>query len=107
MASMEDRISFNPGDALLGPDSFPKQISDVGPFVSTLAKNAIVIAGIIFVILIIAGGVKVITSAGNNDPQNVAKGKQAATAGVIGFMVVFISYWIIQAIEVLTGIDIF
>lgn len=74
-----------------------------GNLVSTLLSNAVVFAAIILFGLILFGGVMMIHGAGNSDPGSVGKGKQAITAAILGFLIIFTSYWIIQVIEYLTG----
>jgi len=79
----------------------------LGGLVSIILSNALVIAGIILVFLLVFGGVSVIASAGRDNPEGAAKGKQAVTAALVGFIIIFAAYWIIQIIEQLTGVDIF
>ena len=76
--------------------------SSLGEFVSQLLPNVYIIAGIILFFLFIFGGFSIITSAGN--PEKQQQGQQALTAAIIGFVIVFTSYWIIQIIELLTGV---
>jgi len=102
-----NRLSFDLGLRLLGNDTFPRTMSGVGPLVSVFARNAIVIAGILSILLIVAGGFGMIMGAGGDNPQNAAKGRQAATAGVIGFLLVFAAYWIVEIVQVVTGVAIF
>jgi uncharacterized membrane protein (Fun14 family) len=78
----------------------------VGSLVSTIVSAALVLAGIIVLVLFIAGGIGVIASAGSNNPEGAAKGKQALTSALIGFIIVFAAYWIIQIIENITGVNI-
>jgi hypothetical protein len=94
-------------------DYFDTPIGSSGPggvgiadLVSIILSNAIVIAGIIMLFLMIFGGISVIASAGQDDPQKAAQGKKAVTAAVIGFIIIFISYWIVQIIETITGVQI-
>jgi len=75
----------------------------IGAFVSRILPNVFILAAIILFFLIIFGGFSIITSAG--DPEKAKEGKQALTAALIGFLVIFASYWIIQIIEVLTGVN--
>ena len=75
----------------------------IGGLVGNLVTAAIVVAGIIMVFLFIGGGLMMIAGAGRNDPQGAAKGKQAITWAIAGFVVVFTSYWIIRIIEIWTG----
>ncbi|MBP7119155.1 hypothetical protein KBA63_03625 [Candidatus Woesebacteria bacterium] len=73
----------------------------------TILSGSYAIAGIILLFILIGGGLAVIFGAGNNDPKGAAAGKQAITYAIIGFLVIFVSYWIIRFIEVLVGVDFF
>lgn len=44
-----------------------------------------------------------IAGAGNQNPEQTAKGRQAVTSAVIGFVVVFAAYWIVRLIEEILG----
>ncbi|MCK4588586.1 hypothetical protein KAT60_02095 [Candidatus Woesebacteria bacterium] len=74
--------------------------------VSIILSNALVVAGIILLFLLIFGGISMIMGAGQDNPEAAAKGKQAATSAVIGFIIIFAAYWIIQIIETVTGLNI-
>lgn len=78
----------------------------VGSLVSVILSNSIVIAGVIMFVLILIGGIGIISSAGSNDPQGAAKGQKMISGAVIGFLLIFASYWIIQIIEEITGLNI-
>lgn len=82
------------------------QTLNIGDLVSVIISNALVIAGVILLFLLVFGGIGMIAGAGNNNPDQAAKGKKAATAAVIGFIVVFAAYWIVKLIEGLTGFSI-
>lgn len=73
-------------------------------FVSNLLPNIYIISGVILFILLFAGGFVIITSAGN--PEKQQQGSKAVTAAVAGFIIIFVSYWVIQIIEHLTGVKI-
>ena len=45
-----------------------------------------------------------IGSAGKNDPQKAEQSKKTITSAVIGFVIVFVSYWIVKLIGQLFGI---
>jgi len=92
------------GDTFFGTGSFLKETKDVGKLTSNLITAAIGLAGIIFIVLIIGGGIGMIAGAGNDNPEQAAKGKQAVTSALIGFIVVFAAYWIVQLIETFTGL---
>ena len=104
-------VSFNIGDVYqlesgVGIGSRYGSLGGLGQIVSTLLPNAFVLAGIILLFLLIGGGLTVIINAGKNNPENVAKGQKAVTAAIIGFLVVFVSYWIVQIVEYITGLEI-
>lgn len=80
--------------------------SDVTTLIAGILPNVILLAGIIFVALIIVGGWGIITSAGEDQsPQDKAKAKATLTYGLIGFLLVVSAYFILQAVGVITGID--
>jgi len=61
------------------------------------------IAGIILFIMIIAGGFSIFTSAGN--PEKIKKGQGMLINALIGFLIIFAAYWIIQLVEFSLGLD--
>ncbi len=78
----------------------------IGDLVSIVLSNAVAIAGIILLLLLIGGGISIIIGAGQQNPQQVAQGRAAATAALVGFVVIFGSYWLIQIIETVFGVTI-
>ena len=77
--------------------------SSASPLINSLLKNSLTIAGIIFLALILIGGLGMIIGAGNNDAKKAESSKKTLTSAIIGFVVVFCAYFIIQIIQVLTG----
>lgn len=62
------------------------------------------LAGLILFIMLIIGGFGLLTSGGSPDKMKAAQGK--ITSAVIGFVIVFISYWLMRIIEIMLGISI-
>lgn len=83
-----------------------EQYKTLGGIVSIFLKNAFIIAGILLFFLLLFGGFGIIIGAGGGDPKKTAQGQQAVTSALIGFLIIFASYWIIQIIQVLTGVNI-
>lgn len=77
--------------------------SSISPLISSLLTNAIVVAGIILLGLILFGGFGMIASAGSGDSKKAEQSKKTITSAVIGFLVVFCAYFIIQIIQTVTG----
>lgn len=78
----------------------PSAISDA---VSVFLNIAFIVAGIILLFFFILGGIGLIGSAGKNDPQKAEQSKKTITSAVIGFVIVFTSYWIVKLIGQLIG----
>lgn len=82
----------------------PTSFTTFGQLISVIIKNVFVLSGIVSLFLLIFGGFNVIVAAG--DAKKAAQGKQAITGAVIGLLLIFGSFWIVQIIEVITGIHI-
>lgn len=74
--------------------------------VSLILFNAIALAGIVLLILLIVGGVMMISGAGSGNKESVARGKKAVTNALVGFLIIFTSYWIIYIVQSIFGFNI-
>ena len=97
----EDPTTFPYGN-LKGPfnlaNKTPTQIIEVVlPFV-------FVIAGLILFVMFIFGGFTIFVSAGN--PEKMKQGQGMIVNALIGFLVIFAAYWIIQILETTLGFKI-
>lgn len=79
---------------------------DFATLVTIILKNGLTLAGVILLGLIIFGGVSYIAAAGDGDQKKIAAAQDTLTSALIGFLVVFASYFIIQIVTVITGIQI-
>lgn len=87
-------------------DLAPSQsITSVSALVNLLLKNALTIAGVICLIFLIVGGFSFIVSAGG-DAKAKEKGKNTITSALTGLVLIIAAYWIIQIIEIITGVNI-
>ncbi len=77
---------------------------DFGSVVSVVVKNAVVVAGIIFFVLLIFGAFGIIVGAGSGDTKKLEEGKKAITGAVIGLLIVVLSVAIVQIIGTVTGL---
>jgi hypothetical protein len=75
----------------------------IGNLVSVVLGIAFVVAGIILLVSFIIAGISLISGAGQNNPEKLEKGKQAVTSALIGFIVVFVAYWIVKLIGNILG----
>ena len=94
------------GECFFGGPSNPlsqSNLNGVGSLVSLFLNISFVIAGLILLFYFILGGIGMIGSAGQSDPKKAEEAKQMITSALIGFIVVFAAYWIVQLIGQLTG----
>lgn len=93
-------------DKFFGTTGGFRNLSDIGNLVSTLVNLALIASGLVFLFLFVIGGISIMSGSGSDNPERAAKGKQAITTALIGFVVVFAAYWIVKLIETITGIKI-
>lgn len=92
------------GDLFFGGSSKFTSLTGIGGLVSLLLNIAFVVAGVILLFFFILGGIGMIGSAGQNDPQKLEQSKKTLTSAFIGFVIVFASYWIVKLLEQLFGL---
>jgi len=73
--------------------------------ITAMIPYTYLIAGIITFVILILGGFELLTSNGNQETVKKATGR--ITSALIGFVIVFISYWLIRIVEIILGIKIF
>jgi len=107
--SKETLDSLNPlliggGDSLDGAVASPyaSDLADPGGIVSRLLEFIFPISGSILFAMLVWGGFEMLVGAPTK--KSIDAGKQRITAAVIGFLLLFASYWLMQIIEVIFGI---
>ncbi len=76
----------------------------LGSVVSALLPYVYVFAGLALLIMLIWGGITLMTAAG--DPGKTKDGYGKITAGLIGFAIIFVAYFVAQILEVVLMIKI-
>jgi hypothetical protein len=77
---------------------------NLGEIITTLLPYIYAIAGLALFVMLILGGITLMTAAG--DPAKSKDGYGKITAGLIGFLIIFVSYFVTQIVEVVLGIKI-
>jgi hypothetical protein len=77
----------------------------LGGIISKILPYIFVIAGLILFVFLIMGGFELLTSAGNPESAKKAQGK--ITSALVGFIIIFLAYWLAQALGIIFGIQIF
>ncbi len=76
-----------------------------GHILSVLIKNIIFpAAGLLLFLLIVYGGFTIVQGSTMGNDSVVAAGKQRVTAAVVGFLLLFSSYWLWQIVELALGL---
>lgn len=77
----------------------------LGDIVSGLLPYLFAGAGLLLLLYLIYGGLSLMLSRG--DPKAVQSAKEKITSAVIGFIIVFVSYWLVQIVGKILGIETF
>jgi len=89
-----------------GGDDLGTTFPNLSTLVSLILNNSFVVVGVLLLAFLIFGGLTFIMGAGGDDPKKAQQGQKTITNALLGFVIVFLAYFIIQIIEVLTGLDI-
>ena len=95
---------INLGDCLkLSDSSKVSELYDTpATLVQIIIRNMFPISGVVIFLMIFIAGFKFVTKG----KDGIEDAKKIMTATVIGFLVMFSAYWIVQIISLLTGINI-
>lgn len=84
------------------PAGFKFTSMKIGDVLSELLPYILVIAALAMTLMLIVGGITLMTAMG--DPGKTKDGYGKITAGVIGFIIIFVSYFVAQILEVVLGV---
>jgi hypothetical protein len=83
----------------------PGEAAPLGVLLNRALLFIFPMAGLILFGIIIASGFQLMTSAGN--PEKMKKAQGQLTMGVIGFIIIFVAYWLIQILDAILGLHYF
>jgi hypothetical protein len=75
----------------------------IGELVGALLPYIFAGAGLLLLLFLVIGGLSLMLSRG--DPKAVQSAKDKITGALIGFIIVFASYWIVQIVGRILGIE--
>lgn len=90
------------GEPLTIVDEVSTKFPTVASVVAAIIQYVYVIAGIGLLVVILSSGFTLLTSAG--DAKAMEKGKQGLTNGIVGFLIIFVAYWLVQIAGIVFGI---
>ena len=86
-----------------GGENGIKQWENIGDIVSRALTYVFPIAGILVFIYLLYGGLNLMLATGNE--EGIKEGKAKITNALIGFLIIFVAYWIVQILEIILGVN--
>ncbi|MFH2085893.1 MAG: hypothetical protein ABII21_03870 [bacterium] len=80
------------------------QLSQIPEYFGNILEAMIPLIGLVSFIMILGGGFKILTSAG--DAKGMASGKQTITLAITGIALAIISWLILLLVNNVTGVDV-
>lgn len=72
--------------------------------INTILPYLFVIAGLILLAMLVGGGFTIFVSTGN--PEKIKQGTGMITSALIGFLIMFAAYWILELVQYTLGLNI-
>lgn len=85
--------------AAIGPGA-----EGIGKFFGNIINIIFIFAGIVFLFIVIISAFQWMTSGG--DKENIAKARARLTSGIIGLIILSVSFIIVRLLEAITGFNI-
>lgn len=80
------------------------KFTTVGDVISTALLYLFPLAGLVLFFFLLASGLQLLTSAGNE--EKIKKAHAQITNAILGFVILFVSFWLIKIMEFVFGIKI-
>ena len=77
--------------------------SNVGSIISAMLPYIFCIAGLLILLNSVLGGYQIMVS--ESDPKRMAAGREKITNAVIGFIILFVAYWLVQLVAEILDIQ--
>lgn len=84
------------------PPNFIGKGATVGDIIQNTLLYVFAVAGFILLFYLIFGGFKYMSSGG--DTKSIDSAKRTITTALIGFIIIFVSFWLVQLIGTIFGI---
>ena len=85
--------------SLSATDKIVQKFPSLGVVISQLLPFIYVGAGLLLLVTLIMGGITLMTAAG--DANKIKQGYGQLTAGLVGFIIIFVSYFLAQIIQII------
>lgn len=94
------QVNFRALEDIATPNLGQRQT--LGTIVSILVYYLLPLAGIVLLLFLLFAGFQFMTSGG--DPKKVEQAKERLTSALVGFVIVFAAYWIVQIVGTVLGL---
>lgn len=99
-SALAQAINISPGGQFSGLNNIT-----IANIISAIITLVLIVTAIILLVILLVGGIAVMTS-GGGDPQKASRGSQAVTAALIGLVIVFGAWAILNLIHLFFGVEI-
>lgn len=99
MVQVHAQLNIAPGGQFSGLNNIT-----IANLVSSIIQIILVVTAIILVFILIGGGIAVMTS-GGGDPQKASRGQKAVTSALIGLVIVFAAWAILNLVSIFFGVN--
>ncbi|OGF99447.1 hypothetical protein A2Y99_00230 [Candidatus Gottesmanbacteria bacterium RBG_13_37_7] len=83
----------------------PTRFPNLASVINNAQPYIFAIAGVMLLALLIAGGFGYLTSAG--DPKKAASAQKRITNALLGFLIIFVAYWLVVIIDYIFKLGIY
>jgi hypothetical protein len=99
-------ISGGPGQPVIDiTDPTGNKFTNLASIVSAALPLIYAIAGLLLFAYLVWGGFNYLTSMG--DPKKAESGKGKITNAIIGFVIIFVAYWLVQIVDYIFRLGIY
>lgn len=81
------------------------QFSDIGKLLNQILPTIMLAASLVFLAILLYGAFSYVTSSG--EQEKIQKSRKTITYSMVGLVLIFLSYLIVQIVSMITGITLF
>lgn len=105
MTKLAQAVNFSQLEDAIGitiKASDPAKGLTLGDIVNALIPSLFIIAGLVLLLYLIWGGYTYMLSRG--DEKATALGKERITNAIVGFVIIFVAFWLVRLVGLVLGI---
>ncbi len=107
MHLLAQNLTLPDGTIIQGPKELAPAFAkygglSIGAIISKATEFIFGFAGLALLLMLIAGGFGILTSSG--DAKKLASASQRLTYAILGFIIIFVAYWVVQLAAKILGL---